>query len=137
MVKGLFVKLSPLLVMCVANLILWLLLRGEYTLGGERGQVYVYFVSYVFYFTILSAFFCIAASLVSLLSGGGLAARAACFALSIPPALFSLVVGLLCLSVAFNGEFLSIIPAVLYFLALVLMAKPELVFDKIFSARGR
>ncbi|WP_317662888.1 hypothetical protein [Pseudomonas sp. KU43P] len=123
MAKGFLARLSPLVVICFANILLWLLLRKEFDSGDERGQVYEYFVMYVFYFTLFVAFFCVAASLARPGLRGGATCRAAYFALSIPPAAFSLVVGLLSLSVAFNGAFLAIFPAALYFIALILIAR--------------
>lgn len=135
MVKGFVARLSPLVVMCFANVLLWLLLRGEFDSGDERGQVYEYFVMYVFYFTLFVAFFSVAASLARPGSYGGVTSKAVYFALSIPPAAFSLVVGLLSFSVAFNGVFLAVFPAFLYFLALFFIVKPNFVPDKFLGVR--
>lgn len=135
MVKGFLARLSPLVVMCFANVLLWLLLRGEFDSGDERGHVYEYFVMYVFYFTFFVAIFSVAASLAVPGSGGGVTSKAAYYVLSIPSALFSLVVGLLSLTVAFNGEFLAVFPAALYFIALILIARPNFILNKFFDVR--
>lgn len=135
MIKAFLVRLFPLALICFANVLLWFLLRREFDLGSERGQVYEYFVMYVFYFTLFVAFFCVAASLAERGVGDGGASKAVYFVLNIPPASFSLIVGLLSLGVAFNGVFSAIIPALLYFVALILIARPGLVVNKFSGLR--
>lgn len=120
-------RLSPLAVLVVSNLLLWLLLAsgGGSSEGDQRSTVYHYFVMYAFYFSIFVAAFCFASAGLRSLFGDRVTVRLISFLLLLPSALLSLIAGLLSFSVAFNGLLWALIPAVLYFLALALFVWAE------------
>ncbi|WP_146230406.1 hypothetical protein [Pseudomonas soli] len=131
-------RLSPLAVLVVSNFLLWLLLAGG---GGspeseQRSTVYHYFVMYAFYFSIFVAVFCFASAVLRSLFGDRVTVRLISFLLLLPSALLSLIAGLLSLSVAFNGLFLALIPAVLYFLALALFVWAEFFLGKVVAPQS-
>ncbi|MBC3419538.1 hypothetical protein [Pseudomonas sp. RW3S2] len=120
----------PLLVILLADLVLWLALQGDIDLGGENSGPYKYFVMYVLYFTFFVVVLSVVSVAVKSLSESRVVQKLAYCLLDIPCALFCLVAGLLSLAVALNGTKLSAIPAILYMIAMIVLLIPRLLIGR-------